>query len=154
MTVSEPKPCWECFKKRRVCDFSRPACRKCVSRGVICPGYDQKPLKWLQPGQTRSKGRRARDEAGPVIVRRHGNVVPPSLPLIETQSFEAVVYCMYSDYSRESFHINFPSILIIMTFSLTVGTPQITASSVQTSRHLERLAKVAPTLCLYSRLLI
>lgn len=61
--MTELKPCWECSKKRRVCDFTRPHCRKCQSRGVDCPGYEKKPLKWLQPGQTRSKGKRARSEA-------------------------------------------------------------------------------------------
>lgn len=56
------RPCWECSKKRLVCDLNLPRCHKCVSRGIECPGYEKKPLKWLKPGQTRSKGRRARSE--------------------------------------------------------------------------------------------
>ncbi|KAF7549489.1 hypothetical protein G7Z17_g6347 [Cylindrodendrum hubeiense] len=61
--MSDPKPCWDCLKKRLVCDFGRPGCRKCESRNTECSGYDKKPLKWLAPGQTRSKGRRARNES-------------------------------------------------------------------------------------------
>lgn len=57
------KPCWECLKRRLVCDLGRPGCQKCQSRDTECPGYDKKPLKWLHPGQTRSKGRRAKNES-------------------------------------------------------------------------------------------
>ncbi|KAM5341582.1 hypothetical protein ACJ41O_014613 [Fusarium nematophilum] len=60
---STPKPCWECLRRRLVCDLGRPTCKKCRDRDVECPGYDKKPLKWLQPGQTRSKGRRAKKES-------------------------------------------------------------------------------------------
>ncbi|KAH7129958.1 fungal-specific transcription factor domain-containing protein [Dactylonectria estremocensis] len=62
--MTNPKPCWECVKRRLVCDFGRPRCRKCQARNVQCSGYDdKKPLTWLAPGQTRSKGRRARTES-------------------------------------------------------------------------------------------
>ncbi|CAG7556482.1 unnamed protein product [Fusarium equiseti] len=49
-------PCWECSKRRLVCDLGTPKCRKCGVRGVDCPGYQHKPLQWMRPGQTRSKG--------------------------------------------------------------------------------------------------
>ncbi|KAH7462757.1 hypothetical protein FOMA001_g18272 [Fusarium oxysporum f. sp. matthiolae] len=49
-------PCWECSKRRLVCDLGTPKCRKCRVRGVDCPGYQHKPLQWMRPGQTRSKG--------------------------------------------------------------------------------------------------
>ncbi|KAK4236604.1 hypothetical protein C8A03DRAFT_45407 [Achaetomium macrosporum] len=49
--------CWECRRRRLVCDSTRPRCRKCQVRDVDCPGYDgKKPLKWLQPQQVNSKG--------------------------------------------------------------------------------------------------
>ncbi|CEJ91541.1 hypothetical protein VHEMI07243 [[Torrubiella] hemipterigena] len=51
--------CWECHRKRRICDGEQPCCAKCRRRGISCPGYDKPPLKWLEPGQTRSKGRTA-----------------------------------------------------------------------------------------------
>lgn len=44
-------PCWECRKRRLVCDNSQPTCKKCEKSGKACPGYgDQKPLQWLEPG--------------------------------------------------------------------------------------------------------
>jgi hypothetical protein len=49
-------PCWECSRRRLVCDLGTPKCRKCRVRGVDCPGYQHKPLQWMRPGQTRSKG--------------------------------------------------------------------------------------------------
>ncbi|KAF4437156.1 C6 zinc finger domain-containingprotein [Fusarium austroafricanum] len=42
--------------RRLVCDLGKPKCRKCRIRGVDCPGYQHKPLLWMRPGQTRSKG--------------------------------------------------------------------------------------------------
>ncbi|KAF9889352.1 hypothetical protein FE257_007462 [Aspergillus nanangensis] len=53
------RPCWECRRRRLVCDFSVPECNKCRAAGVDCPGYgDKKPLKWLAPGKVRSRNRR------------------------------------------------------------------------------------------------
>ncbi|KAB5555034.1 putative C6 finger domain protein [Coniochaeta sp. 2T2.1] len=58
--------CWECRRRCLVCDFTRPACKRCTSSGALCPGYsDTKPpqLRWLAPGRVtsrRHKGRRAR----------------------------------------------------------------------------------------------
>lgn len=49
-------PCWECSKRRLVCDMRTPKCQKCRVRRVDCPGYQHKPLQWMRPGQTRSKG--------------------------------------------------------------------------------------------------
>jgi hypothetical protein len=48
--------CWECVRRRRVCDRSRPHCTKCTQRGIECPGYGKtKPITFLAPGQTLSK---------------------------------------------------------------------------------------------------
>jgi len=45
------RQCWECFKRRLVCDRTLPLCRKCTKTGKECPGYnDQKPLQWVEPG--------------------------------------------------------------------------------------------------------
>ncbi|RSL45586.1 hypothetical protein CEP53_010699 [Fusarium sp. AF-6] len=84
--MSDPKACWECHKRRLICDFGRPACSKCEGRNVACPGYgEKKPLKWLQPGQTRSKGKRAKKEV---------NVIRLTLkdPSEATSVFEAIEY--------------------------------------------------------------
>lgn len=61
MAASQPSPkrqCWECLRRRLVCDFTQPSCKKCIRAGVECPGYDEKkPLKWLEPGKVASKRR-------------------------------------------------------------------------------------------------
>ncbi|CAH0042751.1 unnamed protein product [Clonostachys rhizophaga] len=57
-SASSPKSCWQCAKRRLVCDLGKPGCKKCANHGVECPGYEAKHLQWMQPGQTRSKGAR------------------------------------------------------------------------------------------------
>ncbi|KAK3693138.1 fungal-specific transcription factor domain-containing protein [Podospora appendiculata] len=53
--------CWECRRRRLVCDAASPVCSKCRSSGIVCPGYgDNKPLTWLAPGRVISRGRRRR----------------------------------------------------------------------------------------------
>lgn len=50
------KQCWECLKRRLVCDYTLPHCRKCQKAGKECPGYnDQKPLQWVQTGKIISR---------------------------------------------------------------------------------------------------
>ncbi|KAF4199804.1 hypothetical protein CNMCM8927_004685 [Aspergillus lentulus] len=50
------RQCWECHRRRLVCDFSLPGCRKCYTAGVECPGYDdKKPLKWVTTGEVTSR---------------------------------------------------------------------------------------------------
>ncbi|KAK0746936.1 fungal-specific transcription factor domain-containing protein [Schizothecium vesticola] len=46
------RKCWECRRRRLVCDLARPGCTRCQSAGRSCPGYRlDKPLKWMQPPQ-------------------------------------------------------------------------------------------------------
>lgn len=53
------RQCWECLRRRLVCDSAAPVCNKCKAAGVVCPGYDdKKPLKWLAPGTVLSRPRR------------------------------------------------------------------------------------------------
>jgi len=85
MDERKMKHCWECRRRRLVCDFTRPKCRKCQVRGVACPGYDgQKPLRWLRPQQVNAKG-------------PEKTVVPRSVkPAAERQMsavLEAIEYC-------------------------------------------------------------
>ena len=55
----EKRPCWECLRRRLVCDFSRPTCKKCLKTGIVCPGYgNAKPLKWLTPGSVTFRRRK------------------------------------------------------------------------------------------------
>ncbi|KFG78744.1 C6 zinc finger domain protein [Metarhizium anisopliae] len=73
--MPDAKQCWECRKRRLVCDFERPACIKCRDRGVQCPGYDHKPLRWVAPGETRSKKRKAQQRS----VDYYNRVISPDL---------------------------------------------------------------------------
>ncbi len=53
------RQCWECLKRRLVCDHTLPHCKKCLKAGKECPGYDeQKPLQWLEPGKVNSRRRK------------------------------------------------------------------------------------------------
>jgi hypothetical protein len=48
--------CWECVRRRRVCDLSRPECTKCQQAGLVCTGYGVfKPVTWLPVGKVKSK---------------------------------------------------------------------------------------------------
>ncbi|CAI6308939.1 unnamed protein product [Periconia digitata] len=53
------RQCWECVKRRLVCDFTLPHCRKCISKGRECPGYgEQRPVQWVAVGKVTSRRRR------------------------------------------------------------------------------------------------
>lgn len=58
ITTPPKRQCWECLRRRLVCDFTLPSCKKCQKAGKTCPGYDpQKPLQWLAPGKVTSRRR-------------------------------------------------------------------------------------------------
>ncbi|KAK1657214.1 hypothetical protein BDP55DRAFT_762034 [Colletotrichum godetiae] len=49
---SARRSCWECQRRRLVCDSNRPVCSKCKLSGIVCPGYENvKPLTWVAPNQ-------------------------------------------------------------------------------------------------------
>ncbi|KDN62446.1 putative C6 zinc finger domain-containing protein [Colletotrichum sublineola] len=50
------RQCWECQRRRLVCDSGRPVCSKCKIGGMVCPGYDdKKPLTWLAPNKVKTR---------------------------------------------------------------------------------------------------
>ncbi|KAM0808354.1 putative Fungal-specific transcription factor domain-containing protein [Seiridium cardinale] len=60
----EKRQCWECLRRRLVCDSVRPVCNKCKATGVVCPGYeDKKPLKWVTPGKVTSRTKRVKSSS-------------------------------------------------------------------------------------------
>ncbi|KAL1647191.1 hypothetical protein SLS61_007509 [Didymella pomorum] len=75
------RQCWECLKRRLVCDHTLPHCKKCIKAGKECPGYDeQKPLQWVEPGKVTSR-RRKKDSPPKVYTirpREHG----PNAPIV------------------------------------------------------------------------
>lgn len=58
--VAEPRRhCWECLRRRLVCDSVRPVCDRCRTNGIVCPGYgEQQPLRWVKPGRVTARNRR------------------------------------------------------------------------------------------------
>lgn len=61
-----PRQCWECLKRRLVCDRTLPYCGKCQKLGKDCPGYkEQKPLQWVEPGKVTS--RRRKNDSTPTV---------------------------------------------------------------------------------------
>lgn len=57
--------CWECRRRRLVCDGGKPVCVKCLTSGIECPGYaDKKPLVWVANGQvlSRPRGRKPKEK--------------------------------------------------------------------------------------------
>ncbi|RJE22437.1 C6 zinc finger [Aspergillus sclerotialis] len=73
--TASKRQCWECVRRRLVCDSSEAGCNKCSRAGIVCPGYnDNKPLKWLTPGKTTS------------LIRRHRQASPPRKPLRQPAS--------------------------------------------------------------------
>ncbi|KAI1120599.1 hypothetical protein F5Y10DRAFT_289518 [Nemania abortiva] len=63
-TTPPRRHCWECLRRRLVCDSARPVCNRCRASGIVCPGYgEQQPLRWVQPGRVTARNRR-RPKAG------------------------------------------------------------------------------------------
>ncbi len=114
--TDDSKPCWECLRRRIVCDKWQPVCNKCQLAGIVCPGYrDQKPLTWLTPGKVLSRPRKRKNPAaarkGPgtkerkdraksdalVVARGDADYSKVShileLPDDTVEMFEAVYYC-------------------------------------------------------------
>lgn len=70
------RQCWECLKRRLVCDHTLPLCKKCQKAGKDCPGYgEQKPLQWIQPGKVTS---RRRKKGGPPKIYMTPSVEEPT----------------------------------------------------------------------------
>ncbi|KAH7145923.1 hypothetical protein B0J13DRAFT_331822 [Dactylonectria estremocensis] len=88
-TTAASKPCYNCVKRRIICDRTGTRCRKCAKKGLRCPGYgiryrfahefrDQKPAA---PGGTRPSS--AVDYSGPLtwVVEAE----PGSGPAVDTR---------------------------------------------------------------------
>lgn len=67
---ADPKRrCWECLRRRLVCDCTRPSCRKCLISGIECPGYgEKKPLTWLAPGKVLARPRIAKSASKAAVL--------------------------------------------------------------------------------------
>ncbi|RHZ60851.1 hypothetical protein CDV55_106235 [Aspergillus turcosus] len=104
LSQSRRRQCWECHRRRLVCDFSLPGCHKCYTAGVECPGYDEKkPLKWVTSGEVTSRPRKktvqqtttkqhVSEDRGDSQVEAWSLSVPRDRLVIE---FEAIVEAAY-----------------------------------------------------------
>lgn len=61
------RQCWDCMKRRLVCDRMLPHCRKCEKAGRQCSGFDDaKPLQWVKTGMVSSR-KRKKDNGAPKV---------------------------------------------------------------------------------------
>lgn len=68
-TQKASRQCWECHKRRLVCDYTMPHCKKCLKKGRECPGYDaQKPLQWVETGKITSRKRTKPSKRAELVV--------------------------------------------------------------------------------------
>ncbi|KAL1596423.1 hypothetical protein SLS60_009069 [Paraconiothyrium brasiliense] len=69
-TQKATRQCWECLKRRLVCDCTLPHCKKCIKKGGECPGYDaQKPLQWVEPGKVTSRKPKKPSKKSELVLR-------------------------------------------------------------------------------------
>jgi hypothetical protein len=109
LSPNRRRQCWECHRRRLVCDFSLPGCRKCYTAGVECPGYgEKKPLKWVPAGEVTSRPRKKTIQ--PTTTKQHvaedrsdGQVVALSLSVPRDRLVtepgaivEAAYYCEFA----------------------------------------------------------
>ncbi|KAK4174203.1 putative C6 zinc finger domain protein [Triangularia setosa] len=110
--------CWECRRRRLVCDGRQPVCTKCRTAGIVCPGYaDKKPLQWLAPGQVmsrpkkRKQARSVAQQASCITPKRQipagayvplmaesqkgGPTAPPVTPNLRPEMFDIIEAMLY-----------------------------------------------------------
>jgi len=84
------RQCWECFKRRLVCDRTLPLCRKCTKTGKECPGYnDQKPLQWVEPGHVTIRPKKKKKECRPPTSAIRVGKPEKLAPIISNEPFAA-----------------------------------------------------------------
>ncbi|KAJ4352046.1 uncharacterized protein N0V89_007392 [Didymosphaeria variabile] len=70
MNPKATRQCWECLKRRLVCDYTLPHCKKCIKKGRECPGYDaRKPLQWVEPGKVTSRKPKKPSKKSELVLR-------------------------------------------------------------------------------------
>ena len=114
------KHCWECRRRRLVCDSTRPACNRCRKNRVTCPGYTEtKPLRWVSPPTLSTVGPARRqwgpapntlqvDEEDSAFLLDIHSVLPTQLKPVPVQddnfkALQAVHYCKSSHPSLSAY---------------------------------------------------
>ncbi|KAH8424442.1 Zn(II)2Cys6 transcription factor [Aspergillus melleus] len=106
--AGERRQCWECRRRRLVCDSARPACNKCRAAGTECPGYSgNKPLKWITPGKVKSRNRGTPSSTAKARVAAPDAAPSPSSSSCSSRSSSATVLtAQYNPNTNSHFHDN------------------------------------------------
>ncbi|RWQ97118.1 hypothetical protein C8Q69DRAFT_462389 [Paecilomyces variotii] len=84
--------CWECLRRRLVCDSTRPVCNRCSIRGLVCLGYDNvKPLTFLAPGRVTSRNRRAKGTASHKLENDHHELTTRTRPTLSPRTEDVII---------------------------------------------------------------
>ena len=81
-----------CTKRRIKCDRGQPSCKKCIKKGVPCPGYEAQ-LRWV--GGPAIRGR-LKDGPSP-LVRRSSRHEPDLLPDVQAPAVQSLVGRHFQD---------------------------------------------------------
>ncbi|KAJ5152016.1 hypothetical protein N7492_010311 [Penicillium capsulatum] len=99
MVEARKRHCWECLRRRLVCDFEVPGCKRCAKSGVDCPGYGETPpmrVKWIGAGKPKTKAK-AQQHKGASNSPKSGNAGPKSTSPEESHAESPVVNLNQSD---------------------------------------------------------
>lgn len=64
MVETRKRHCWECLRRRLVCDYGIPGCRRCAKSGVDCPGYGETPPLRVKVVAPKTRSRHRKDAEG------------------------------------------------------------------------------------------
>lgn len=72
MTPQKPKGCFQCSKRRIVCDLGEPHCRKCIQKGLECSGLGR--IRFVPGVASRGKFKNSRIPAIQATSKEHQKV--------------------------------------------------------------------------------
>lgn len=111
--MGDRKRCWDCVRRRLVCDLGRPACNRCQTAGFTCSGYgDKKPVQFLAPGVVLSRPRKGKcgpNHAGHLnggaVPKANGTRTPEQQandrPVVDPEHSMQVQYSARSEHGRQ-----------------------------------------------------
>lgn len=86
--------CWACRQRRVRCDLTQPACTRCVTKGIVCPGYGKtRPRRWKHYVPSISESPAASTTICtqlPGIVHARQDDIAPAATILDT-----LLYCWF-----------------------------------------------------------
>lgn len=145
------RQCWDCIKRRLVCDRALPHCRKCQKAGRQCSGYDDtKPLQWVETGMVSSRKRKKKDSGPPkayIVTPTRSQRRQPSLQ--RSLGCEKEIYeCLYEDdYIRGpvDFKDTLASYMLNQRSQAQYGLPELHVTSLKQSTDAREAGRVLKT---------